>query len=115
MHDLMTVDFLFRNPTIEIIGRDNYIRYAKDILGTYTHDTVNLYAKSENEYIHEYHLTFLSSADKFYDKLLITATIKIENGLICSYSIDYNTDNVSSITKDILVKSSEKHGILLND
>lgn len=113
MHDLMTVDFYFRNPSIEIIGRDNYIRYAKDILGTYSQDTVRMFAKSEDEYIHEYYLTFLSSADKFYDRLYITAQIKMKDGLISTYIIDYDVESVSTGIKNILVNSTQKHGMLL--
>lgn len=113
MYDLMTVDFYFRTPSIEITGRDNYIRYAKDILDTYSRDTMVIYAKSEDEYIHEYYLTFLSSVDKFCDRLFITAQIKIKNGLISTYIIDYNEDNVSVEIENILKGSSQKHGMLL--
>uniref|UniRef100_A0A2A4YU66 SnoaL-like domain-containing protein n=1 Tax=OCS116 cluster bacterium TaxID=2030921 RepID=A0A2A4YU66_9PROT len=113
MYDLMTEDFYFRNPSLEITGRDNYIRYAKDILGTYSHETVRIYAKSEDEYVHEYYLTFLSSADKFYDRVFIVAQIKMEQGLISNYVIDYNLDNVSTATQDVLVGSTQKHGMLL--
>lgn len=107
MYDLMTVDFYFRSPSIEITGRDNYIRYVKDILDTYSRDTMLIYAKSDDEYVHEYYLTLLSSVDKFYDRLYITAQIKIKNGLISTYIIEYNKDKVPVETKDILRGASQ--------
>lgn len=115
LYDLTSDDFYFRNPTMEIYGRDNYVQYLKDILGTYCQETIRIYAKSESEYVHEYYLTFLSSSDKFFDKLFVVANITIKDGLISSYIIDYKMDSVSSMTQDILLKPTKEHGVLLDD
>lgn len=113
LYDLMTLDFYFRNPKVEIHGRDNYIGYAKDLKVTYSTETVNLYAVNEEEYIHKYNLIFFNSTDRLLDRLFVEAKIFIKNGLIASSIINYDAKTLSMLTQDLINMSTQKHGTAL--
>lgn len=110
MHDLMTADFHFKDPTTEILGRDNYIHYVENVLGIYKQETIRLEVVSDDEYVHEFYLTFLSGDGVFYDNLPIKSKIRIKNGLLFSYHIEYDLGDANSVDKNILQSSEKQHG-----
>lgn len=113
LHDLLTDDFYFKNPKIEIFGKQNYLRYSKENLSIYTTELIKLHANSETEYIREYYLTFLNSSLKSSDRLHIFETLTIENGLISSSVLNYATDHVSDNTKNLMADAGKTHGSML--
>ena len=106
LHDLLTGDFYFKNPRIEIFGRENYIQYSKENLSIYTTELLSLKANSDNEYIREYYLTFLNSSLKYSDRLHIFETLTIKDGLISSSILSYEIDHVSNSAKDLMTDAS---------
>lgn len=113
LYDLLTDDFYFRNPKIEIFGKDEYIKYSKNNLSTYSIETVELRMNSETEYIREYYVTLLNSKIKYSDRLHIFETSSIKDGLIDKVILDYQTDHLSEITKKILDDLTKHHGTML--
>ena len=111
LHDLLTHDFYFKNPRIEIFGKDNYIAYSKQNLNIYTTELVDIHAHSETEYVREYYLTFLNSSLKYSDRLHIFETLSIKDGLIGSGLLKYNADHVSDITRDIFHNAGKPYDI----
>lgn len=109
-YDLLTENFYFKNPQIEIYGRDNYIAYVKDNQNLFTTNTLNIVATNTDEYNREYILTFLDTANKNYDELHILENIKISNGLISSVILKYDTSKISQTTQNLIVNACRGHG-----
>lgn len=110
LNDVLTEDFYFRNPRIEIKGRDAYIQYVKGNQSLYTTETIRITQISEFKYKREYYLTFLDVSNNNNDKLHIIESLTIRDDLISSSIIEYDSDNVSDVTETILLKGAQNYG-----
>lgn len=111
LHDILVDAFYFKSPNIEIIGKNQYIEYVKDTNSVFTTDIVDLYAKDNGLYIHEYIVTMYDSKIKLNDQVHVVEQVQISNGLVASSIIDYKTDGLSESAANLLKKTAMKHGV----
>lgn len=92
LHDLLTDDFYFKNPKVEISGKEKYIKYSKNKGDVFNTDTISLTAQSPTKYVHEYILTLFDPVKKSKDSVRVKELINIKNDLIASSVVDYLHD-----------------------
>lgn len=115
LHDILVDDFHFKSPVDEIFGKQNYIRYVKDIGIVFTIDLVKLYEQEVNVYVREYVVTIFDSQVKQNDQIYVIEHVTIRDGLIASSIIDYKTDRFFDSARDLLKNMVKNHGSLLRN
>ncbi|MCJ8325247.1 MAG: hypothetical protein HRU29_11460 [Rhizobiales bacterium] len=109
-HDVLTDDFYFRNPRIEIFGKNNYIKYACDSQGLCIGETVKLTKVNEDKYIHVFNVPMFEKSSVNPDKFCVIQEISLKNGLISSSIYTYDLSELSDTTNEFLENIAQKHG-----
>lgn len=110
LHDILTDDFYYKSPKIEIFGKNKYIQYVKDSDSVFTTDTTSLSKKQTGLYIHQYVVTMYDSLVKLNDQIQVVEQVQITDGLISASIIDYELSTFSSSAKELLQNTVKNHG-----
>lgn len=109
-HDVLTNDFYFRNPRIEIFGKNNFIRYACESQGLYIGETLKLTKVNDDKYIHVYNVPMFDKSAGNSEKIDVIEEILVRDGLICSSILDYDINELSDANDELLVNLAQNHG-----
>lgn len=110
LHDMLTDDFYFRNPRMELVGRNNFITYAKDCYGVYTTENLVITLQSADKYKLEYDVTIYDVRTKSVDKISTCEWVVVRQGLLCSATVEYDVNNMSSASQNVLIDAALRHG-----
>uniref|UniRef100_A0A2A4YTJ1 SnoaL-like domain-containing protein n=1 Tax=OCS116 cluster bacterium TaxID=2030921 RepID=A0A2A4YTJ1_9PROT len=110
LYDLLAENFHFKNPRMEIFGKQNYIKYAKDCYGIFATETIQLTKHNETEYTHEYYVSLFDTSWQIFDKIHVYEDVFIVNGLIDKAESRYEMDAISKGALQRIINAIEKHG-----